>query len=176
MLSAPHPLMAVLSVGPTISPTVSARKPWFRELNNFLKITQLLKKGLLLCLAWFSFPTTLNALYESLSHVQRFATPRTEAHQAPLSMGFSRQEYWSELPFPSPGDLPDPEIEPRSPALQADSLLSEPPRKPHSMLYPLYIHMPFWKIKKKVIKSEKIMAIAAQRQRQFLRGREGVNC
>ena len=45
------------------------------------------------------------------------------SHQAPLSMGFSRQEYWSGLPFPSPEDLPDPEIEPRSPALQADSLL-----------------------------------------------------
>ena len=52
------------------------------------------------------------------------------AHQAPLSMGFSRQEYWSGLPFPSPGDLADPGIEPGSPALQADSLLSEPPGKP----------------------------------------------
>ena len=48
------------------------------------------------------------------------------AHQAPLSMEFSRQEYWSGLPFPTPGDLPDPGIEPGSPALQADSLLSEP--------------------------------------------------
>ena len=48
-------------------------------------------------------------------------------HQAPLSMEFSRQEYWSRLPFPSPGDLPDPGIEPGSPALQADSLLSEQP-------------------------------------------------
>ena len=45
-------------------------------------------------------------------------------------MGFSRQEYWSGLPFPSPGDLPDPEIEPRSPTLQADALTSEPPGKP----------------------------------------------
>ena len=53
----------------------------------------------------------------SLSHVQLFATPRTVAYQAPLSMGFSRQEYWSGLPFPSPGDLPDPGIEPGSPAL-----------------------------------------------------------
>ena len=50
-----------------------------------------------------------------------FATPWTVAHQAPLHMGFSRQEYWSGLPFPSPGDLPDPGIEPRSPALQADA-------------------------------------------------------
>ena len=54
----------------------------------------------------------------------------TVAHQAPLSMGFSRQEYWSGLPFPFPGDLPDPGIELRSLALQADALTSEPPRKP----------------------------------------------
>ena len=54
-------------------------------------------------------------------------TPWTVALQVPLSMGFSRQEYWSEQPFPSPGDLPDPGIKPRSPALQADSLQSEPP-------------------------------------------------
>ena len=47
--------------------------------------------------------------------------PWTVAHQAPLSMGFSRQEYWSGLPFPSPGDLPNPGIEPRSPTLQADN-------------------------------------------------------
>ena len=68
-------------------------------------------------------------LYEvkSLSRVQLFATPWTVAYQAPPSMGFSRQEYWSGLPFPSPGDLPDPGIEPRSPALEADALTSEPP-------------------------------------------------
>ena len=58
-----------------------------------------------------------------------FATIWTVAGQAPLSMGFSRQEYWSGLPFPSPGHLPDPGIEPRSPALQADSLPTEPPEK-----------------------------------------------
>ena len=68
---------------------------------------------------------------KSLSRVQLFATPWTVAHQAPLSMGFSRQEYWSGLPFPSQGDLPDPGIEPRSPALQADALTSEPPGKPY---------------------------------------------
>ena len=61
----------------------------------------------------------------SLSRVQLFATPWTVARQAPLSMGFSKQEYWSGLPFPSPGDLPDPGIKPRSPAVQADSLPTE---------------------------------------------------
>ena len=62
-----------------------------------------------------------------LSCVQLFATLWTVACQAPLSMKFSRQEYWNGLPFPSPGDLPDPGSEPRSPALQSDSLPSEPP-------------------------------------------------
>ena len=67
---------------------------------------------------------------KSLSHVRLFVTPWTVTYQATLTMGFSRQEYWSGLPFPSPGDLPDPGIEPRSPALQADTLPSEPPGKP----------------------------------------------
>ena len=62
-----------------------------------------------------------------LSHVQFFETPWTVAHQTPLSMGFSRQEYWSGLPFLSPGELPNPGIEPRSPALQAETLTSQPP-------------------------------------------------
>ena len=57
-------------------------------------------------------------------------TPRTVACQAPLFMGFPRQEYWSRLPFPPSGDLPDPGIKPRSPALQADFLPSEPPGTP----------------------------------------------
>ena len=65
-----------------------------------------------------------------LSRVRLFATPWTIAFQAPLSMEFSRQEDWSGLPFRSQGDLPDPGIEPESPALQADSLPSEPPGKP----------------------------------------------
>ena len=66
---------------------------------------------------------------KSLSRVQLFATLWTVARQAPLSLGFSRQEYWSGLPFPSPEDLPNPGIEPGSPALQADALSSEPPGK-----------------------------------------------
>ena len=64
-----------------------------------------------------------------LSSVRLFVTPWIVAYQAPPSMGFSRHEYWSGLPFPSPGDLPDPRIEPWSPALQADTLTSEPPGK-----------------------------------------------
>ena len=62
---------------------------------------------------------------KSLSRVRLFATPWTAAYQAPPSMGFSRQEYWIGLPFPSPEDLPNPRIEPRSPAMQADALPSE---------------------------------------------------
>ena len=71
-----------------------------------------------------------------LSHfigVRLFVTPWTVGHQAPLSMGFSWQEYWSRLPCPPPGDLPDPGTEPESPAspaLQADSLPAEPSGKP----------------------------------------------
>ena len=67
---------------------------------------------------------------QSLIHVQLFATPWTVAHQAPLSTGLFRQEYWSGLSFSSPGDLTNPGIEPAFPALQADSLLTEPPGKP----------------------------------------------
>ena len=68
---------------------------------------------------------------KSLSHVRLFATPWVVTYQAPWSMGFSRQEYWSGLPFPSPGDLPNPGIEPGSPALQTDALPSKPLGKPH---------------------------------------------
>ena len=68
---------------------------------------------------------------KSLSRVRVFATPWTVAYQASPSMGFSRQEYWSGLPLPSPGDLPNPGIEPGFPALEADALTSEPPGKPH---------------------------------------------
>ena len=68
---------------------------------------------------------------KSLSHVRLFATLWTVAPQVPLSLEFSRQEYLRGLPFPSPGDLPYPEMEPGSSALQADFLLSEPPGKPY---------------------------------------------
>ena len=69
---------------------------------------------------------------KSLSHVLTLCDPMgSSLHQALPSMGFSRHEYWSGLPFPSPEDLPDPGIEPRSPALQADALPSEPPGNPY---------------------------------------------
>ena len=75
--------------------------------------------------------TFLPKKVKSLSCVQLFATPWTIACQAPLSMESSRQEYWNGLPFPSPGDLPNPGIETGSPTLQADALPSEPPGKPY---------------------------------------------
>ena len=78
-----------------------------------------------------------------LIRVQLFATAWTVVYQASPSMGFSRQEYWNGLPFPSPGYLPDPGIEPGSPTLEADALTSEPPGKPlstkSSMLYHVVI-------------------------------------
>ena len=73
---------------------------------------------------------TLEVKVKSLSPVRLFATSWTVAYQSPQSMEFPRQEYWNGLPFPSPGDLPDPEIKPGCPALQADTLPSESPGKP----------------------------------------------
>ena len=70
---------------------------------------------------------------KSYSRVWLFAIPRTIGHQASLSMGLFRQEYWNGLPFPSPGGIPYPAIEPRSPTLQTDVLQSEPPGKPSIM-------------------------------------------
>ena len=72
---------------------------------------------------------------QSLSHIQLFVTPWTVARQAPLSMGFSRQEYWSGLPLPPPGDLPDAGIEPKSPAAPAMAgtfFTTKPPGKPRA--------------------------------------------
>ena len=77
---------------------------------------------------YWSFVYPQNGV-KSLSCVWLFVTPWTVAYQAPPSLGFSRQEYRSGLPFPSPGDLPNPGFEPRSPVLQADALPSKPPGK-----------------------------------------------
>ena len=87
---------------------------------------------------------TKQSEWKSLSHVWLFATPWTVAYQVPPSMGFSRQEYWSGLPFPSPGDLTDPGIKPGSPAFQADALTSEPPGKPSKESK--FAHPSFWSI------------------------------
>ena len=79
----------------------------------------------------FHYNRTLTILCNvcMLSHVRLFVTPWTVAHQAPLSMGFSRQEYWSGLPFPSPGVLSDSGIEPTSPALVGEFFTTAPPGK-----------------------------------------------
>ena len=80
----------------------------------------------------------------SLSRVRLFATPWTVAYQAPRSLEFSRQEYWSGLPFPSSGDLPNSGTEPGSPALQADALPSEPPGKPKTKHAALKARWTLW--------------------------------
>ena len=84
----------------------------------------------------------LASVYASPSVVS--VTPWTVAHQATLSKGFSRQEYWVGLPFPSPGDLPNPGIKPGSPALQADSLPSEPTWKPLFLVRIMFMAMRRW--------------------------------
>ena len=78
-----------------------------------------------------AWQATVHGVTKSRTRVSDYAQHRTVALQAPLSMGFSRQEHWSGLPFPPPADLPDPRMEPASPALQRDSLLSKPPGNQH---------------------------------------------
>ena len=77
-------------------------------------------------IALISYASKVKVKVKSLSRVRLFVTPWTVARWAPLSMGFSRQEHWSGLPFPYPGDLPNPGIEPESSTLKADALPSEP--------------------------------------------------
>ena len=117
------------------------------RMNNFTQITQVREQDFNLTLSvssqliylvtivlityiFYLQVSTSRLKVKSLSRVQLFVTLWSIAHQAPLSMGFSRQEYWSGLPFPSPGDLPNSGIEPSSPALQAGSLTSELPGSP----------------------------------------------
>ena len=79
------------------------------------------------------FGNSLICVHVCLVVSNSYVTPRTVAHQAPLSMGFSRQKYWSGLPFPPPGDLPDPGIEsksPASPSLGGGFFMTETPGKP----------------------------------------------
>ena len=82
-------------------------------------------------------PTRVPAHAQLLSRIQLFKTLGTAAYQTPLSMGFPRQGYWNGLPFPPPGDLPDPGIEPKSPAspaLAGRFLITEPPEMPPACL------------------------------------------
>ena len=79
-----------------------------------------------------------------LSCAWLFVTPWTVAHQASLSMGFSKQEYWSDVPFPVPGDLPDPGVKPVSPVLAGKSLSTAPPRKTKSNYTPITILKNKW--------------------------------
>ena len=96
---------------------------------------------------------------KSLSRVRLFVTPWTVPYQAPLSMVFSRQQYWSGLPFPSPGDLPKPGIEPGSPTLQTDTLPSEPLGKFYgNTMLPMEISHPQHSSQSALIKTSSIMS------------------
>ena len=107
---------------------------WLYKTREQAKFKQLFKRGVeyYYVINWFHFMKysfTQKWKCHLLSYVRLFVTPWTGTHQASLSMEFSRQEYWSGLPFPSPGDLPDPGMEPRSPTLKEDYLPSEPTGK-----------------------------------------------
>ena len=102
------------------SSTIAWKIPWTEEPGRLQSmVPQKVRHD------WATFLYVLSRF----SHVQLFVTPWTVAHQCPLSMRFPRLEYWSGLPLPSPGNLPDPGIKPGSPTLQAESLPSEPPSK-----------------------------------------------
>ena len=131
-----EPLFSSFAYMPRCGIAVSNGYFIFSLLKNFqypfCNVTYMI---LLLIIKYLPFFPRANWLVREyvLSHfscVQLCATLCTAAYQAPLSMGFSRQEYWNGLPFPSPGYLPDPGIKPGSSTLQADALPSEPPGKP----------------------------------------------
>ena len=106
------------------------------EIDNFLELS-----------CFFCDPADIGNLisgssaFSKSNYVWLFTTPWTVIYQAPLSMEFCRKEYWSGLPFPSPGNLPNPGIKPRSPTLQADTLLCEPPGKHLLWLSAAYSHI-----------------------------------
>ena len=117
-------------------------QPWHTPLSIFEPVRCSVSSsscGFLTCIQVSQEASKVKVKVKSLSRVRLFVTPWTIAHQAPPSKGFSRQEYWSGLPFHSPRDLPDPGIKPRSPTLQADALTSEPPGKPMPLIKPLII-------------------------------------
>ena len=117
-------------------PTVPCKELYLIFCNNHRKrIGKRIDTCLCMTESLFCTPETITTLlinYESevAQSCPTLCDPWAVAHQAPPSMGFSRQEYWSGLPFPSPGYLPNPGIKPRSPALQTDALTSEPPGNP----------------------------------------------
>ena len=125
----PPPCRLVAKVPEPLSPQDynRATNPFFVGL---LTTWEVLKSCKIHILLWNGQILLFSSKVKSLYRVRLFAIPWTVVYQAFLSMAFSRQEYWNGLPFPSPGDLPDPGIKSRSPALQADALPSEPPGKP----------------------------------------------
>ena len=129
---------------PTPSISVSLTVTFFD-----LWVFSLFKSSMVHCNSWGCKESDMDEQLKN-SRVRLFATPWTVAYQAPPSMGFFRQEYWSGLPFPSPGDLPYPGIKPGYPAFQADALTSEPPGKPKNNNSRLYLALgnPGYDIKK----------------------------
>ena len=118
----------------------TGRGIWGILIMIFGPITTTSPKGIIIEQLFYvsePFSSSMKVKVKSLSRARLFATPWTVAYQAPPSMGFSRQEYWSGLPFPSPGYLPNPGIEPRSPTFQVDALTSEPPGKPKNNVWDL---------------------------------------
>ena len=116
----------------------SSEKYLFRSSVHFLSWFICLFVFALGLYEFFIYLEYLPLLCWSLSHVCLFVTLWNVAHQAPLSMEFSRQEYWSGVPCPPPGDLPDPGLKSESPELQADFLLSESPVSSHSVVVLLF--------------------------------------
>ena len=116
-------------VGKVISLIFVDKEMLFNTLSRF--VTTFLPRSKCLLISWLRLPSAriLKVKGKLLSHVHLFMTPWTVTHQASPSLRFPRQEYWSGLSFPSPGDLPHPGIEPGSPSVQANSLLSGPQEK-----------------------------------------------
>ena len=130
----------------TRSSILAWKIPWTEAAGELQSMgSQRVRHDLVAKHALMSYTICIHA--QSLSRLQLFATPWTIACQAPLSMGFSRQEYWSGLSFPSPGDHPDPGIEPASlasPALASRFFATAPPGKPsvriHELIWRLFIY------------------------------------
>ena len=143
LYSTPYPVMKPLKLeeclliqsnepSPIVNTGLRCIGWWESYKNNFFSVCLFLIK--LLCFSWLCLNTILSfKIFRKYkwkwSHIWLFVTPWTVAYQDPPFMGFSRQEYWSGLLFPSPKDLSDPGIEPGTPTLKADSLPFEPPGK-----------------------------------------------